>query len=291
MHGWARGMCWTHAIENECEYPHKAMKKEHVERVERVHQKKSKKFCKPLGSDAVEDADSDTQKEHDEEDFYEGTEFDEPDLCYHHARKKGLKEPTKKNKPGVQAKIKVKKEANDDAEKKKGVKKKVKVKKEPNDDAEKKKGVKKKVKVKKEPKPWFDEVTQLDSQEGHDADYEYLMDCFQAVHEDGERLCNLNCHLAGEEFEDENGVQRIEPHLWEDLQLPVSHRTVTVVPQAVELLDVDKYMLKIYGHIAERVENVSQKKSKKFCKLLGSDAVNDLDHDEEDFDIYIYIYI
>jgi hypothetical protein len=141
------------------------------------------------------------------------------------------------------------------------------------------------------PKPWFDEVTQLDSQEGHDADYEYLMDCFQAVHEDGERLCNLNCHLAGEEFEDENGVQRIEPHLWEDLQLPVSHRTVTVVPQAVELLDVDKYMLKIYGHIAERVENVSQKKSKKFCKLLGSDAVNDLDHDEEDFDIYIYIYI
>jgi hypothetical protein len=175
------------------------------------------------------------------------------------------------NKPGVQAKMKVKKE--------------------PNDDAEKKKGVKKKVKVKKEPKPWFDEVTQLDSQEGHDADYEYLMDCFQAVHEDGERLCNLNCHLAGEEFEDENGVQRIEPHLWEDLQLPVSHRTVTVVPQAVELLDVDKYMLKIYGHIAERVENVSQKKSKKFCKLLGSDAVNDLDHDEEDFDIYIYIYI
>jgi hypothetical protein len=168
---------------------------------------------------------------------------------------------------------------------------KMKVKKEPNDDAEKKKGVKKKVKVKKEPKPWFDEVTQLDSQEGHDADYEYLMDCFQAVHEDGERLCNLNCHLAGEEFEDENGVQRIEPHLWEDLQLPVSHRTVTVVPQAVELLDVDKYMLKIYGHIAERVENVSQKKSKKFCKLLGSDAVNDLDHDEEDFDIYIYIYI
>ena len=45
-----------------------------VEGVERVRQKKSQKSCKPH---AVKDLDSDTQKEHDEKDLHEGTEFDE----------------------------------------------------------------------------------------------------------------------------------------------------------------------------------------------------------------------
>ena len=105
-------MCWTHAIENECEDPHKklgvkvkkepmkkkekpaAMKKEHVERVERVRQKKSNNL------------DSDTQKEHDEEDLHEGTEFDEPQV---------KKEPKTKLKPNLR-KMEVEKNSNTKAE-------------------------------------------------------------------------------------------------------------------------------------------------------------------------------
>ena len=113
LHGWARGMCMTHAIENRLEIPqikknakkgkkptHGTMKKEHVEH-ERVRQKKSKKFCKPLGSDADTDLDSDTQKEHDE-----GTEFDEPQV---------KKEPKTKLKPNLR-KMEVEKNSNTKAE-------------------------------------------------------------------------------------------------------------------------------------------------------------------------------
>jgi hypothetical protein len=79
-----------------------------------------------------DDAEDDDVKEEDDEDDdvqkEEEVEFDE-DECEKHGLAAAALGSV--NKPGVQAKMKVKKEPNDDAEKKKGVKKKVKVKKEP----------------------------------------------------------------------------------------------------------------------------------------------------------------
>jgi hypothetical protein len=95
-----------------------AVKKKHVERVERVRQKKSKKFCKPLGSDAAKDLDSDTQKEHDEEDLHEGTEFDEPQVKMKREQNvpvKVKKEPKTKVKPNLR-KLEVEKNSNTKAE-------------------------------------------------------------------------------------------------------------------------------------------------------------------------------
>jgi len=129
LHGWARGMCMTHAIENRLEIPqikknakgkkpmHGAVKKEHVEH-ERVRQKKSKKCCKPLGSDADTDLDSDTQKEHDEEDLHEGTEFDEPQVEMKKEQNvpvKVKKEPKTKEKPNLR-KLEVERNSNAKAE-------------------------------------------------------------------------------------------------------------------------------------------------------------------------------
>ena len=131
--GWCKGLCTKCAKDKGYTRPQKqknrshhnkkakkgkkpmqgAVKKEHVQHVECVRQKKSKKFCKPLGSEAVKDLDSDTQKEHDEEDFYEGIEFDEREVKVkkeQNVTKKMKKISKPKAKKEIKKKVKLKNE-------------------------------------------------------------------------------------------------------------------------------------------------------------------------------------
>ena len=126
LHGWARGMCMTHVIKNRLKIPQKnrleiplIKKKAKKEKkpmqgaVKKEHVKKSKKFCKPLGADTDKDLDSDTQKEHDEEDFYEGIEFDEPEVkvkMEQNVTKKVKKISKPKAKKEIKKKVKLKNE-------------------------------------------------------------------------------------------------------------------------------------------------------------------------------------